>query len=97
MSQISISIILVVIFLAPINTYALSSSENTELSRFLVELKALDRIIVIAEHSENKADRFQFDYQQLRKDLLKIHQGVTEHINPIRRDPRVLPEVEGSY
>lgn len=97
MSYISVTTILIVVFLAPINTYALSSSENTELSRFLVELKALDRIIVIAEHSANKQERFQFDYPQLRKDLLKVYQGVEEHINTIRRDPRVLPEVEGSY
>lgn len=88
---------LIAIALTPINTYALSSPEKVELSRLLVELKALERVIVVAEHSTNKHDRFQFDYPQLRKDLLKIHQGVEEHINTIRRDPRVLPELEGNY
>lgn len=88
---------LITIVLIPVNTYALSSREKVELSRLLVELKALERVIVVAEHSANQQDRFQFDYPQLRQDLLNIHQGIEEHINTIRRDPRVLPKVEGSY
>lgn len=86
-----------VLALASVDTHALSNREQVELSRLVVELKALERIIAVAEHSANQQDRFQFDYPQLRKDLLKIHQGIDEHINTIRRDPRLLPDVEGDY
>ena len=78
-----------------INAYA--SLEDAELRRLLSELKSLERIIVIAEQSADSDSRLTFDYQQLRGDLLKIQQGIEDHINQVRRDPRKLPDISADY
>lgn len=50
----SYKIILVVVISVLIHTPVWANGENSELTRLLIELKSLERIIVIAEHSANK-------------------------------------------
>lgn len=89
--------ILVIVISVLINMPVFASSENTELSRLLLELKSLERIIFIAEQSVDKNHRLKFDYKQLRSDLFNIQKGIEDHVNTIQRDPRFLPDIEAKY
>jgi RAQPRD family integrative conjugative element protein len=89
--------ILVIVISVLINMPVFANRENTELSRLLLELKSLERIIFIAEQSADKNNRFTFDCKQLRSDLFNIQQGIEDHVNAIQRDPRFLPDIEAKY
>ncbi len=93
----SYKIILVVVISVLIHTPAWANGEHSELTRLLIELKSLERIIVIAEHSANKQNRLTFDYGQLRSDLRMIQQGIEDYVNTIPRDPRTLPNIKADY
>ena len=89
--------IFVIVISVLVHTSAWANGEHSELTRLLIELKSLERIIVIAEHSANKQNRLTFDYDQLRNDLIMIQQGIDDYVNTIPRDPRTLPKIEADY
>jgi len=93
LSKITVAITLSIL----INPSALANREHAELNRLLVELKSLERIVVIAEYSADKQRRSIFDYDQLRRDLLSIEKGIDEYINNIQRAPRLLPDINADY
>ena len=80
---------------API--YAVTDQERSVLQRLHDELSTASKIIDEAEQAANADDRRQVDYQRLRDDLQKTQQGILDAINSERREPRLLPPIDGHY
>ena len=78
-------------------TYAITDQERSVLQRLHVELSTISKIIDEAERAANADDRRQVDYQRLRDDLQKIQQGILDAVNSERREPRLLPPIDGHY
>ena len=78
-------------------TYAITDQERSVLQRLHVELSTISKIIDEAQQAANADDRRQVDYQRLKSDLQKIQQGILDAVNAQRRDPRLLPPIEGDY
>lgn len=88
-------ILLVAVLSAP--SYAVTDQERSALQRLNAELEAITKIIDEAQQAANPNDRRQVNYQRLRADLQKIQQGILDAANSVRREPRLLPPVEGDY
>ena len=78
-------------------TYAITDQERSVLQRLHVELSTISKIIDEAQQAANADDRRQVEYQRLKSDLQKIQQGILDAVNAQRRDPRLLPPIEGDY
>ncbi len=89
------SALIIALFSAP--GYAITDQERSILQRLNTELEAITKIIDEAQQASNTHDRRLVDYQRLRSDLNKIQQGVFDAINAERREPRLLPPVDGAY
>lgn len=91
-------IFFIIIFAAlAVPTYAVTDQERSVLQRLHVELSTISKIIDEAEQATNADDRRQVDYQRLRDDLQKIQQGILDVVNAERREPRLLPPIDGNY
>jgi len=88
-------ILLVAVLSAP--AYAVTDQERSALQRLNAELEAITKIINEAQQAANPHDRKLVDYQRLRADLQKIQQGIVDAANTMRREPRLLPPIEGDY
>ena len=88
-------ILLMAVLSAP--THAVTDQERSALQRLDTELEAITKIIDEAQQAANPDDRRQVNYQRLRADLQKIQQGIFDAANTVRREPRLLPPVEGDY
>lgn len=86
---------LTIIYLFP--AYAVTDRERFALQQLHSELTSIREIIKAAEHNSNKKGRYLVDYDQLRRDLGQVRQGVEDILNSRRREPRSLPPIEGDY
>ena len=77
--------------------YAVTDGERLALQRLHSELTRIQEIIKAAEQNSNDQGRYLVDYDQLRRDLGQVRQGIEDILNSRRREPRSLPPIEGDY
>ena len=84
------------LFLAgPVSANA--DAEREALARLNHELEALAPLIATAESQASPDTRIRFRYDWLRQDLERIRNGVQEHIDAPRNEPRTFPPLRGDY
>lgn len=71
--------------------------EREELTRILNEIIYLKKSLIIARNRADKNASTQFDYDALADDLNHMSEGISDHLNHIRREPRTLPAIDGEY
>lgn len=75
------------------------ASEKDELALIMRQLEqvqaGLDRARVIA--NQNQDARFYFDYQQAKRDIATMKQGISTYLEPSRAQPTTPAAVTGQY
>lgn len=74
-----------------------TDGERAALARIAHELEALEPLIREAESQANPDARIRLRYDWLRQDLSRIQQGIQEHIDVPRAEPRTFPPLRGDY
>ena len=74
-----------------------ADGEQAALARIHHELQAIDPLITEAASQANPDARIRFQYDWLRQDLIKIQQGLQDHIDAPRSEPRTFPPLRGDY
>ena len=74
-----------------------ANGEQTALARIHHELQAIEPLIAEAAAQANPDARIRFQYDWLRQDLNRIHQGIQAHIDAPRSEPRSFPPLRGDY
>lgn len=89
------AILIVLLGTSPV--LAITDEERAALLRASAELMMVEAIVEEAEQGKNDEDRQPIQYQEIKKDLEKIKQGLLDVINEVRREPRELPPISGDY
>jgi len=74
-----------------------ADAEREALARIVHELNALETLIRKAESQAESDARIRFRYDWLRQDLSRMQQGIQEHIDAPRTEPRTFPPLRGDY
>ena len=74
-----------------------ADAEREVLARIAHELNALEMLIRKAESQAEPDARIRFRYDWLRQDLSRMQQGIQEHIDAPRSEPRAFPPLRGDY
>ena len=74
-----------------------ADAEREALARIAHELDALEALIRKAESQAEPDARIRFRYDWLRQDLSSMQQGIQEHIDAPRTEPRSFPPLRGDY
>jgi len=74
-----------------------ADGEGEALARVAHELEALEPLIREAESQASPDARIRLRYDWLRQDLSRIQQGIQEHIDVPRSEPRTFPPLRGDY
>ena len=74
-----------------------ADAERDALARITHELEVLEKLISKAESQAEPDSRIRFRYEWLRQDLSRIRQGIQEHIDVPRSEPRTFPPLRGDY
>ena len=74
-----------------------ADGEGEVLARVVHELDALEPLIREAESQASPDARIRFRYDWLRQDLSRLRQGIQEHIDVPRSEPRTFPPLRGDY
>ncbi len=78
-------------------SFAYSDGERAALARVIHELQAIEPLITEASSQANPDARIRFQYDWLRQDLSRMQQGIREHIDTPRPEPRAFPPLRGDY
>jgi len=82
----------------PIQTaFADADGEREALARIAHELEALEPLIRTAESQAQPDARIRFRYDWLRQDLSRVEEGIRDHIDAPRSEPRTFPPLRGDY
>ena len=74
-----------------------TDAEREVLARIAHELDALEALIRKAESQAEPDARIHFRYDWLRQDLSRMQQGIQDHIDAPRAEPRTFPPLRGDY
>ncbi|MCB1863578.1 MAG: RAQPRD family integrative conjugative element protein [Gammaproteobacteria bacterium] len=74
-----------------------ADGERELLARIVHEIEAIEPLIRQAASQANPDARIRFQYDWLRQDLDQIQQGIQEHIDTPRAEPRSFPPLRGDY
>ena len=74
-----------------------ADAEREALARIVHELDALEALIRKAESQAEPDARIRFRYDWLRQDLARVQQGIQDHIDAPRSEPRTFPPLRGDY
>ncbi|WP_037375564.1 RAQPRD family integrative conjugative element protein [Sedimenticola selenatireducens] len=77
--------------------FADADAEREALARIAHELEAFEPLIQTAESQAEPDRRIRFRYDWLRKDLSRVRQGILEHIDAPRAEPRTFPPLRADY
>ena len=77
--------------------HADADAERESLSRVIHELEVLQPLLLEAAAAADPEARVRFRYDWLRKDLERIRQGIQEHIDAPRSEPRAVAPLRGDY
>ncbi|AHK80117.1 conjugal transfer protein [Ectothiorhodospira haloalkaliphila] len=91
--------ILIILSLAlPAHAGAVSpDAERAHLAQLASELASLESLIDEAERHADPDARIRFQYLWLRQDLDRVKQGIREHLQAPRAEPRQVPPLRGDY
>ena len=74
-----------------------ADAEREALAQIAHELDALETLIRKAESQAEPDARIRFRYDWLRQDLERVQQGIQDHIDAPRSEPRAFPPLRGDY
>ena len=74
-----------------------AEAERESLARIIHELEVLEPLLAEAEAAADPDARIRFRYDWLKKDLERIRQGIQEHIDAPRGEPRAVAPLRGDY
>ncbi len=74
-----------------------ADAEREALARIAHELDTLETLIRKAESQAEPDARIRFRYDWLRQDLSRMQQGIQDHIDAPRTEPRTFPPLRGDY
>ena len=91
--------IAVAVVLALVSSHAAADAQDEReiLARVVNELEVLEPLLDAAESAANPDARVQFRYDWLRADLRQVQNGVQDHIDAPRVEPRTFPPLRGDY
>ncbi|MEM1402966.1 MAG: RAQPRD family integrative conjugative element protein [Pseudomonadota bacterium] len=72
-------------------------AEREALARLIHEIQALEPLIATAESQALPDARIRFRYDWLRRDLRRVREGIQDHIDTPRNEPRLFPPLRGDY
>jgi RAQPRD family integrative conjugative element protein len=72
-------------------------AEREALARLIHELQVLESLIETAESQALPDARIRFRYDWLRRDLRRVRDGIQDHIEAPRNEPRRFPPLRGDY
>ena len=78
-------------------TLADADAEREALARIVQELELLAPLLAEAEAAADPDARIHFRYDWLKKDLERVRQGIEEHIDAPRAEPRLVAPLRGDY
>lgn len=76
---------------------ATNYAERESLARLVHELDALHALADEAQSHANPDSRIRFQYNILKKDLMKIRLGIKEHLDEPAIEPREYAPLSGDY
>lgn len=79
------------------SAFADADAEREALARIDHDLDALEPLIRKAESQAEPDARIHFRYDWLRQDLARVRQGIQDHIDAPRSEPRTFPPLRGDY
>ena len=94
------TIILLQVFvlgLASALVHADADAERETMARIIHELEVLQPLLAEAKAAADPDARVRFRYDWLNKDLERIRQGIQEHIDAPRAEPRAVAPLRGDY
>lgn len=74
-----------------------ADAEREALARIIHELELLEPLLAEAKIAADPDVRIHFHYEWLRKDLERVRQGIQEHIDAPRAEPRTVVPLRGDY
>ena len=77
--------------------HADADAERESLARIIHELEVLEPLLTEAKAAADPDARICFRYDWLKKDLEQIRQGIQEHIDAPRGEPRAVAPLRGDY
>ena len=77
--------------------HADADAERETLARIIHELEVLEPLLAEAKGTADPDTRIRFRYDWLKKDLERIRQGIQEHIDAPRTEPRAVEPLRGDY
>ncbi len=77
--------------------YADADAERQALARIIHEIEILKPLLAEAKAAADPDARIHFRYDWLRQDLERVRQGIREHIDAPRAEPRSVAPLGGDY
>ncbi len=77
--------------------FADADAEREALARIIHELEILKPLLAEAKAAADPDARIHFRYDWLNKDLERVRQGIREHIDAPRAEPRSVAPLRGDY
>ncbi len=77
--------------------YADADAEREALARIIHELELLRPLLAEAKAAADPDARIHFRYDWLKKDLDRVRQGIREHIDAPRAEPRSVAPLRADY
>ena len=77
--------------------YADADTERQVLARIIHEIEILKPLLAEAKAAADPDSRIQFRYDWLKKDLERVRQGIQEHIDAPRAEPRSVAPLRADY
>ena len=95
--RIRLALLLLCLGLSPAVAGADRDTEREYLARLAHELHALTPLLETAERHADPDARIRFRYDWLRQDLERVGQGIREHLQAPRAEPRRVEPLRGDY
>jgi len=92
-----ILVLVAIVGLSSVNTFADTAQENTTLSRISNILNAVYPLIAKAQKEADPNTRVKFRYDWLQKDIQAIQSGIAERINASKIEPRAIQPLKTHY
>lgn len=82
--------------LCPVS-FADTAARNATLARINTVLNQVNPLITVAQRQQDPQARVQFQFDALRDDIARIQSGITQALQRVTIQPRVVTSVKGDY